>query len=67
MTDSINNSQQVKINPDEIPQTDYDIGCSILVSCIRRFFEQPGIRKEYEEWLKSEDAKRFSKQENASD
>lgn len=44
----------VKVNVNEIPEADYDLGCSILASSVRCFFEKPGIREEYEEWLKSE-------------
>ncbi len=45
----------VKINPNEIPDTDYDLGCSILASSVKRCFEQPGTKEEYEEWLESEE------------
>lgn len=60
-------SEQVKINPKEIPKAEMDLACSILNSSVRRFFEQPNVQKEYEEWLKSEDAKRFSEDEKGDD
>lgn len=43
----------VKINPKEIPNADYNVGCSILASSVKRYFEQPGTKEKYEEWLKS--------------
>lgn len=52
-------SNNVKINVCEIPDEEYDLGCSILASSVRRFFEQPGVKEEYEEWLKSDEAKQF--------
>lgn len=45
----------VKINSNEIPDTDYDLGRSIFASSVKRCFEQPGTKEEYEEWLKSEE------------
>ena len=45
----------VKINPNEVPDADYDIGCSILASSVKRCFEQPGTKEEYEKWLESEE------------
>lgn len=48
-------TQSVKVNAKEITEADYDLGCSILASSIRCFFSKPGIKEEYEEWLKSEE------------
>ena len=45
----------VKINPNKIPNADYDVGCSILASSVKRYFEQPGTKEKYEEWLKTEE------------
>ena len=45
----------VKINPNEIPDADYDLGCSILASSVKRCFEQPGTKEEYEKWLEAEE------------
>lgn len=55
--------QEVVIRPKDISKTDYEVACSILASSVRRLFEQPGINKEYEEWLKSDEAKRLQKKE----
>lgn len=44
----------VKVDANLITDADYDLGCSILASSVRCFFEKPGIKEEYEEWLKSE-------------
>lgn len=43
---------EIKINPHLISEADYEIGCRILDGCIRRFFEQPGVREDYEKWKK---------------
>lgn len=40
----------VRIHPELIPDIDYGIGCSVLKGCIKRFFEQPGVREDYERW-----------------
>ena len=52
-------ANDVKIDVSKIPEADFELGCTILDSSIRRFFEQPGVQEEYKEWLKSEEAKRF--------
>lgn len=44
----------VKVDANLITDADYDLGCSILASSVRCFFERPGNKEEYEEWLKSE-------------
>lgn len=44
-----------KVSPNEIPNADYDLGCSILASSVKRYFEQTGIKEKYEEWLKTEE------------
>lgn len=46
--------QAVRVDPKEIPDSDYEVGCSILASSVRCFFERPGIKEEYEEWLKKQ-------------
>lgn len=43
------------VNAKEITEADYDLGCSILASSIRCFFSKPGIKEEYEVWVKSEE------------
>ena len=45
--------KNIKINISEIPQSEINIGCSILASSIRSLFQNPDIRAEYEAWLKS--------------
>ena len=45
----------IKINPNKIPDADYNVGCSVLASSVRNYFEQPGVKKEYEDWLRSEE------------
>ena len=46
-------ANEIKINVDEIPDSELYIGCSILASSIKRLFKNPEIRAEYEAWLKS--------------
>lgn len=50
--------EAVKVNPKEIPDADYDVGCSILATSVRRFFEQPGVQEEFEKWKQTEEGKR---------
>ena len=47
--------ETTRITPDYLSDSDYELGCSVLASSVRRFFEQPGVREEYEAWLKSEE------------
>ena len=54
-------TQGVKINVSELTQSDFDTASRILASSVRRFFEKPGIREKYYEWLMSDDAKNFIK------
>lgn len=46
--------QDIKVDAKAIPEADYEIGCSVLASSIRCFFEKPGIKEEYDRWLNSE-------------
>ena len=48
-----NTKNDVKIDVSKIPEADFELGCTILDSSVRRFFEQPGVQEEYKEWLKS--------------
>lgn len=41
----------VKINPDDIPDEVYETACRILKTSVRRFFEMPGVKEDYEKWL----------------
>ena len=52
MKEAKQNIQKIKVDADLITDTDYDLGCSILASSVRCFFERPGIKEEYEKWLK---------------
>lgn len=49
---------KVKINPADIPDDVYDIGCYVLSKCIRRFYKDPKNRKGYEEWMKTPEGQR---------
>lgn len=46
---------KVKVDPDLISDADYEIGCRVLSSAIRLFFSQPGVREDYEAWLRTEE------------
>ncbi len=41
---------EVHINPEEIPEADYEIGCRILAESVRRFFEDPRVQADFEVW-----------------
>ena len=43
----------VKVNPNEIPDEVYDSACRILKIAIHRYFEQPEVKEEYEQWKAS--------------
>ncbi len=60
-------NEPVKINPSDVPDDVYDIGCYVLSKCIRRFFKDPKNRKGYEEWMKTPEGQRaeFSPAERA--
>ena len=45
--------EQVKVNPNLIPDDTYDIGCSILATSIRSFFSRPEVKQEFEAWVKT--------------
>lgn len=46
---------KVRVDPDLISDADYEVGCRVLSSAIRLFFSQPGVREDYEAWLKTEE------------
>lgn len=46
---------KIKVNPNDIPDADFETGCSILDTSVRRFFSLPGIQEEYDEWMKTEE------------
>lgn len=47
----VKTNECVRINPDEIPDEVYEVACRILKTSVRRFFEKPGVREDYEKWL----------------
>lgn len=55
----------IRINPDEIPEEVYEIGCRVLSKSIRKFYDDPENRRKYEVWKDTEDGRRanLSKEE----
>ena len=47
----MNANNEVRINVDEIPDAVFEIACRILDTAVRRYFEQPGVKEDYEKWL----------------
>lgn len=45
------------VDPDKIPADVFDTGCRILKTSVRRFFEMPGVREDYEKWLETYEKK----------
>lgn len=45
------------IDPKLISDADYEIGCRVLDKAVRAYFAKPGVREEYEEWLKTEEGR----------
>ena len=45
------------IDPNLISDADYEIGCRVLDKAVRTYFAKPGVREEYEEWLKTEEGR----------
>lgn len=39
------------IDPNRVPDSAIEAGCRVLYQSIQLLFRQPGIQKEYEEWL----------------
>lgn len=50
--------EQIKVCAALIPDADYETGCSILNTSVKRFFGLPGVKQEYEEWMKTEEGQR---------
>jgi len=46
----ISEQTTVRIDPAAIPDSVYQVGCSVLNSCIRRALSDPVRRQEYEKW-----------------
>lgn len=40
----------LKIEKSEIPESTYDIGCRVLDECLRRLFDNPKVREDYQNW-----------------
>ena len=49
--------QPARIDPDKIPDVDYELGCRVLAASIKRILADPVKRAQYEEW-KAERANR---------
>ena len=45
------------IDPKLISDANYEIGCRVLDKAVRAYFAKPGVREEYEEWLKTEEGR----------
>lgn len=45
---------EVIIKSELIPDEVWDAGCSVLARSVRRYFELPGVREDYERWLREE-------------
>ncbi len=43
-----------KITPEDIPAASFDIVGRILASCVKRYFELPGVKEKYEAWKKEQ-------------
>jgi len=48
----------VRVHTSEITDAEYETGCSILNTSVKRLFTLPGIQEEYEEWLKTEEGQK---------
>ncbi len=47
-----------RIDPSEIPDAEFDTACRVLDDSVRLLFRQPGIEKEYNEFLKKYEEER---------
>ena len=54
-----------KIIPADIPDSDYQIACRILSVSVRRAFENPRFRQEYEQWKAEKEAAAAAKRKEA--
>lgn len=48
---------KIRIDPNLVSDADYEIGCRVLDKAVRAYFAKPGVREEYEEWLKTEEGR----------
>ena len=51
----MSSAETIRIDPNLISDADYEIGCRVLCSAVRAYFAKPGVREEFEEWLKTEE------------
>lgn len=67
MANCVNIPKSVRINPADIPDDVYDMGCRIISKGIRAFYKNAENRRRYEEWMKTPEGQRanLSKEERA--
>ena len=53
----MSSAETIRIDPNLISDADYEIGCRVLDKAVRAYFAKPGVREEYEEWLKTEEGR----------
>lgn len=41
---------EVKVNSDALATHEFESMCRILVNCVNRYFEDPQVKAEYEQW-----------------
>jgi len=51
-------TQHIRIKVSVLSDAEYETGCSILNTSVKRLFTLPGIQEEYEEWLKTEEGQK---------
>lgn len=52
----------VRIDPAQVSDCDYDLACAVLYSSISRALADPALRREYEEWKEQEAARQGRKE-----
>ena len=50
--------KETSVKSNLISDSDYETGCSILNTSVKRFFSLSGVQQEYEEWMKTEEGQR---------
>ncbi len=60
------NNHTVVIDPKDIPDECYQIGCSILYSSIRRALADPVLKADFEAWKKEREARKEAAQLEAT-
>lgn len=46
----------INVNCDTMPSHDSNSMCRILINCINRYFEDPKIKAEYDQWKREQTA-----------